>query len=61
MIPNQVGRPCERVNVEVRIPSRGLRLRVAKQLPYDRQAQARAGADRCERVPQIVNAKAGHP
>jgi len=44
MIRNQVGRSRKRVNVEVRIASRGLRLRVAKQLPYDRQPQARAGA-----------------
>ena len=48
---------AERIVGKVGVSLRRPRLRMAEQLADDGQAEAAAGADRCERVAQVINAR----
>jgi hypothetical protein len=61
VIANDVGRAPERVRVEVRISRDGSGLRMTQELSDDWQAEAGARANRCEGVPQVMDADAFEP
>ena len=55
---DRIGGTPQRVGIEVRITLRGRRLRMAEQLPNDREAEAATGAKARIGVPEVVKAHA---
>ena len=57
LLADQVRGSAKRIGVKVSVARRCRRLRVAEQLANDGKPKTCARADRCERVPQVVNSK----